>query len=227
MAVKTAEHILNTTRDLFNARGEGSVTASDVALELGISTGNLYYHFKGKEALHLALFAKMQREMLVLMGTAIQPPGLFTGDRSTSPIETSWLFLTVILEKMLEYRYLYESPRSVMAGFADIDRGFRRLLRMKQKVCGNIAAELIPLAGRDTDPQLSTVTNTMTLCMTCWLSYDPILNPEDAEMLLVHRGVLQILSHCAPYLGSEQRNFYNVCEQLYRQMVDEETHPLD
>ena len=227
MTVKTPEHILETTRSLFNARGESSVTASDVALELGISTGNLYYHFKGKEALHLALFAKMQREMVVLMGPAVQPPGLFTGDRSTTSIETSWLFLTVILEKMLKYRYLYENPRGVIARFADIDRGFRRLLRMKQKVCGNIAEELIPIAGRDTDPQLATVTNTMTLCMNCWLSYDPILNPQDPEALLVHRGVLQILSHCAPYLGNEQRNFYNICEQLYQQMVDEEATPLD
>ena len=227
MTVTTPEHILATARHLFNSRGEGSVTASDVALELGISTGNLYYHFKGKEALHLALFAKLQREMIVLMGPAVQPPGLFTTDRTTTAIETSWLFLTVVLEKMLEYRYLYDNPRGVMARFNDIDRGFRRLLKMKQKVCNNIAAELIPAQGALAHPQLSTVTDTMTLCMNCWLSYDPILNPQDAETLLVHRGVLQILSHCAPYLGSEQRNFYNVCEQLYRQMVDEETHPLD
>lgn len=203
------------------------MTASDVALELGISTGNLYYHFKGKEALHLTLFAKLQREMIVLMGPAVQPPGLFTPDRTTAPIETSWLFLTVVLEKMLEYRYVYDNPRGIMTRFDDVDRGFRRLLRMKQKVCNNIAAELIPASDSGAHPHLSTLTNTMTLCMNCWLSYDPILNPQDAETLLVHRGVLQILSHCAPYLGDEQRDFYDVCEQLYQQMINEEPGSLD
>lgn len=203
------------------------MTASDVALELGISTGNLYYHFKGKEALHLTLFAKLQREMIVLMGPAVQPPGLFTGDRTTTPIETSWLFLTVVLEKMLEYRYVYDNPRGIMTRFDDVDRGFRRLLRMKQKVCNNIAAELIPASDSGAHPHLSTLTNTMTLCMNCWLSYDPILNPQDAETLLVHRGVLQILSHCAPYLGDEQRDFYDVCEELYQQMINEEAGSLD
>ncbi|MDG1013375.1 MAG: TetR/AcrR family transcriptional regulator [Luminiphilus sp.] len=227
MTVKTSEHILDTTRYLFNTRGEGSVTASDVALELGISTGNLYYHFKGKEALHLALFAKLQREMIVLMGPAVQPPGLFTNDRATAPIETSWLFLTVVLEKMLEYRYVYDNPRGVMTRFDDVDRGFRRLLRMKQKVCNNIAEALIPASDSGAHQHLSTLTNTMTLCMNCWLSYDPLLNPQDAESLLVHRGVLQILSHCAPYLGDEQRDFYNVCEQLYQQMINEEAGSLD
>ena len=203
------------------------MTASDVALELGISTGNLYYHFKGKEALHLTLFAKLQREMIVLMGPAVQPPGLFTNDRTTAPIETSWLFLTVVLEKMLEYRYVYDNPRGVMTRFDDVDRGFRRLLRMKQKVCNNIAEALIPASDSGAHQHLSTLTNTMTLCMNCWLSYDPLLNPQDAESLLVHRGVLQILSHCAPYLGDEQRDFYNVCEQLYQQMINEEAGSLD
>ena len=114
-----------------------------------------------------------------------------------------------------------------MSRFDDIDRGFRRLLRMKQKVCNNIAEELVPASDRGAHPHLSTLTNTMTLCMNCWLSYDPILNPQDAETLSVHRGVLQILSHCAPYLGDEQRNFYNICEQLYQQMIDENAGSLD
>ena len=76
------------------------------------------------------------------------------------PIETSWLFLTVVLEKMLEYRYVYDNPRGVMTRFDDVDRGVRRLLRMKQKVCNNIAEALIPASDSGAHQHLSTLTNT-------------------------------------------------------------------
>lgn len=225
--VKTPEHILDTARQLFNEQGEARVAASDVALELGISPGNLYYHFKGKESIHLALFAEFQRDMIVLMGPVVQPPGLFTDDRHTADIETSWLFLTVLLEKMLHYRYVYDGARGLAKQFPDIKRGLRRLLRMKYKVCQHLAAQLVPGAEGQPHPRLGNLTEAMTLCLACWLTYDPILHPEDQEGLLVHRGVLQILAHCAPYLGAAQRDFFTDCEALYQQMIDESAASLD
>ena len=225
--MKTSEHILDTARRLFNERGEASVTASDIALELGISPGNLHYHFKGKASIHIAIFAQMQRELIVLMGPVVQAPGLFSGTRVTSDIEPSWLFLTVLLEKMFQYRYFYDSPKTLMVQFPEVARGFRRLLRMKHKSCSSIASQLVPGPGGLPHPRLPKLTEAMTLCLSCWLAYDPLVNPTDPDSLRTHRGVLQILSHCAPYLGDEQLDFYRDCEALYHQMIHAEVTALD
>ena len=47
--MKTPQKILLISLDLFNSQGEQNVTSVDIALELDISTGNLYYHYKNKE----------------------------------------------------------------------------------------------------------------------------------------------------------------------------------
>jgi AcrR family transcriptional regulator len=50
---RTAERILETTLCLFNRFGELNVTTTLIASQMGISPGNLYYHFPTKEELRM------------------------------------------------------------------------------------------------------------------------------------------------------------------------------
>jgi AcrR family transcriptional regulator len=54
--MKTRDRILATALQLFNAAGTGSVSTNHIADALGISPGNLYYHFRNKEEIIRALF---------------------------------------------------------------------------------------------------------------------------------------------------------------------------
>lgn len=51
--MKTRDRILECALHLFNQKGEPNVSTMEVANEMGISPGNLYYHFHGKEPLVL------------------------------------------------------------------------------------------------------------------------------------------------------------------------------
>jgi AcrR family transcriptional regulator len=55
----TKTRILDTALDLFNSRGTGNVTTNHVAEAMGISPGNLYYHFGNKAEIVRGLFARI------------------------------------------------------------------------------------------------------------------------------------------------------------------------
>ena len=127
--MKTAERILITATRLFNDLGERNVTASDIALELDISPGNLYYHYKGKDSILSAIFSRFYRDVASALATPILETGFLDED---DVVERSWLFLTVVMESMFATRFLYLNQNDLMYRYPDIDRGMRRLMSLKQ-----------------------------------------------------------------------------------------------
>lgn len=57
---KRREEILKTALSLFNEQGTAAVSTNHIAAELGISVGNLYWHFGDKEAIVRALFQELR-----------------------------------------------------------------------------------------------------------------------------------------------------------------------
>jgi AcrR family transcriptional regulator len=57
--MNTRDKIIDTALQLFNAQGTGAVSTNHIAATAGISPGNLYYHFRNKEDIILAIFEQM------------------------------------------------------------------------------------------------------------------------------------------------------------------------
>jgi len=60
--IDTKEKILNQALLLFNAKGFENVTVREIAKEMGISHGNLCYHYATKEEVIYALYQKIVAE---------------------------------------------------------------------------------------------------------------------------------------------------------------------
>jgi AcrR family transcriptional regulator len=73
-APKTRDRVLESSLELFNARGVSNVTTAEIARTVGINEGNLYYYFQKKEQLVTALFDAFEAEIRVTAAGELTDP---------------------------------------------------------------------------------------------------------------------------------------------------------
>ena len=101
--MKTRDRILETSLAIFNAEGEAHTTTIDIANEMDISPGNLYYHFKGKDQIIAELFQQYELALGSTLTAPIEQP--LSSEKGT--VENNWYYLYVVMEEMYQYRFLY------------------------------------------------------------------------------------------------------------------------
>jgi AcrR family transcriptional regulator len=96
--MKTRDRILDATLGLFNERGTAAVSTNHIAEALGISPGNLYYHFRNKEEIVRALFERLFAAWDTLFAPPVgRPPQLADLRR----------LVRANFELLAQYRFVY------------------------------------------------------------------------------------------------------------------------
>ncbi len=94
----TRDRILEACRVLFNERGPNDVTTAEIAQVVGISEGNLHYHFRRKEQIVVALFEMFE----TALDRVAEPDGEI--ERRPDPQR---VYLAGWFNLMWEWRFLY------------------------------------------------------------------------------------------------------------------------
>jgi AcrR family transcriptional regulator len=216
--MKTRDRILHTSLALFNDEGEADTTTIDIANELDISPGNLYYHFKGKDQIIAELFQQYEHALSHTLTAPIEQP--LSADRGN--VEDNWYYLYVVMEEMYQYRFLYHNLDNILQRYPDIRRGFTRIIQLKRAALYAICQTLLEQAVIDArDQQLLGLVDNMTLNLTFWFNYSQLLHNKRPPQVTIHQGVLQLLTMVAPYLGDEELSFYRDCETIYASMLQD------
>jgi len=215
--MKTRDRILHTSLQLFNEEGEEQTTTVDIANEMDISPGNLYYHFKGKDQIIAEIFHQYEVALSGTLTAPIERPLSSPGN-----VEENWYYLYVVLEEMYQYRFFYHNLDNILQRYPEIRRHFKRLIQLKRATLYAICQTLIQQSVIDTgEQQLLGLVDNRTLNLTFWLSYDQLLHDQRDPSVSIHQGVLQLLTMVAPYLGDDQLSFYRDCEAIYASMLEE------
>ncbi len=209
--MKTRDRILHTSLLLFNEEGEAKTTTVDIANELDISPGNLYYHFKGKDVIIAELFGQFEQGLSEILSVPIE---------SSLSVEDNWFYLYVVFEEMYNYRFLYRNLSNLLDRYPELKRRFRRLLKLKRAAIHAVWSTLHreSAVAMDED-QVDALVDNMVLLLNYWLNYDHLLHEDRQPALIIHQGVYQLMSMLAPYLGAEDRDFYSQVRDIYHNII--------
>lgn len=212
--MKTRDRILVTSLELFNLEGEAHTTTIDIANEMDISPGNLYYHFKGKDDIIAELFLQFETALSQTLHAPIEKPLA----EDTQNIEDNWYYLYVVLEDMYHYRFFYLNLEDISQRYPDIRRHFKRLIQLKQNALRSICESLTShsVINIESD-QLQGLVNNLSLTLTYWLPWQHLSSDYDHPEVVIHQGVLQLMTMIAPYLGDDDHLvFFADCQRMYQ-----------
>ncbi|WP_250658201.1 TetR/AcrR family transcriptional regulator [Alkalimarinus coralli] len=203
--MKTRERILHTTLELFNECGEPNVTTLQIADEMDISPGNLYYHFKNKTEILSELFNWYEREIAEILDVP----------ESSLSVEDQWLFLHLIFEVIARYRFLYQDLVNVMSRHEKLAGKFKKIMAKKKnasrQVCQNLAQQGILKAS---EQEIDALCKSIVLTATYWVSFSMVMDGEQSDETL-NQGVYQVMTLVLPYLREEERAILREMGEAY------------
>lgn len=193
---RTRERILETSLDLFNRFGEPHITTADIANEMGISPGNLYYHFRNKDEIIGELYADFEARILPLFPERIP-------DRAD--VEDLWMLLHLLFERMSTHRFLYRDLVDLTTRYPRIGMRFARLLAGGESALRAIFGAMEASGTLRADPaEMAILARNAMLAATHSMAYERLRRPAAGDPDL-GRAAYHVLGLIAPYLVGDAR----------------------
>ncbi len=190
---KTKDTILRTSLGLFNNEGEHAVSSVDIASVIGISPGNLYYHYKGKEPIIAALFEDFEVELRQVLNAPINEP---------LALQDNWVFLYIIFEEIWDFRFFYRNPAEIVMRVPELKGPFSRLLALKERTAFSLLSDLEE-SGHLTfgEGEKAALSARLAQHFTFWIQYHELRDGFESlpTKALIDRGVYMSLSMITPY----------------------------
>ena len=191
--MKTRNKIIQASIALFNEQGERNVTTNHIAAHLGISPGNLYYHFRNKEDIILSIYEEYARNLL-----------LDTFPKVTSeikPLDAIILYMDAVFQMLLKFRFFYsnlpvllDKNPSLREKYVEVQHSIAE--RVSQLLISLRSAEIIDFE----DEELADIVSILRIINTFWVSFYQTQNIDnEINDSVFYQGVLKILVILKPY----------------------------
>ena len=203
----TRERILETSLRLFNDEGAAAVSAHGIAAELGISPGNLHYHFKTKQAIVERLFRRFEDRLVPCIDAAA----------AATALDDLWLSLHLTFEAVSEYRFVYRDSGYLLNEFPALEARSHALtarnLIAAEALCAGLAeAGVIDASAED----VQMLALQLVFTTTCWFTFKRLTpRPTTGRHADAALAAYYALTLLAPYVVGEARDYLNYLRAKY------------
>ena len=189
--MKTRDRIIHSALALFNEQGEPNVTTNHIAADLGISPGNLYYHFRNKEEIIHSIFDQYALDLT----TSFQPETSADTDQ-----QRLLAYLDATFQLMWRYRFFYANLPDILRRDAVLQDKY---LTAQQALKANLVVTLTQFRATGwldmDDDGIESLCDNLKLVASSWIFYQSAQAPQaKITPTVIYQGVLQILSMVLP-----------------------------
>ena len=196
--LSTRERIVQASLELFNTHGERSVTTNHIASHLGISPGNLYYHFRNKQVIIAELFGAYEQQVRGFLQVPTER-GLTLEDKAS--------YLKALLDAMWRFRFLHRDLEHLLESDEQLAERYRlfsaqTLANTRQIYQGFVDAGILRMNAR----QVEMLSLNAWILATSWVRYLCTTSPSPSfDEAQLQRGLYQVLALEEGYLSDEAR----------------------
>jgi AcrR family transcriptional regulator len=206
-ATSTRDRILEASLRLFNDEGVAAVSTHRIAAELGISPGNLHYHFRTKQAIVERLFMRFEIDLAPCIDAAAE----------VTALDDLWLSLHLTFEAVSAYRFIYRDIGYLLNEFPAFGpRGHaltQRNLLAARALCAGLAAAGTIVASAD---EVEMLALQIVFATACWFTFKQLFpRPSPARHAEAALAAHYTLSLLTPYVVGEARDYLNYLRAKY------------
>lgn len=210
--MKTRDKILLAALELFNDRGERTVTTNHIAADLGISPGNLYYHFRNKADIIYEIFLEYEK----LVDHYLQIPG--------RPLTTEDLvfYLESVFDGLWSYRFFHRDLESLLDSDLRLRRDYRDFTRRCLDAIHRILRGLCEggVIREQPDELVEAMSLNVWLVVTNWMAFLKTAHVGEDDSAITReqlkQGIYQVLTLEMPYLTDEYVEPVTALRERYR-----------
>ena len=209
-AGNTRDRILQVALDSFNRQGERNVSTNHIAADLGISPGNLYYHFRNKADIVYQLFLRYE---------SLVDGYLKVRNGNALAIDDLVFYLESVVDGLWRFRFLHRELEFLLESDDRLRQEYRAftarcLVAIETILQGLIRGRVLQSLPDELRQALAlniwlVITNWMAFLKTAHESREPVL-PE------VRQGLYQVLTLHLPYLDQAHRDEVLALRDRYR-----------
>ena len=190
---ETQKSILDKAVELFNEHGSSNISANRIAAECGISKGNLYYHFKNKEAIVATIYDRMAAEIRNDWSDDLADP---TANHMREMFERQ-------LSMIWRHRFFYREMMALLAADDALRTRFSHDRRQRSEVVLDFFKALIKndvLLGPNNPKTLRSLVTLSWILSDNWINYIAV-DRRDIYPDFIRDGYELIIDLFRPYLS--------------------------
>lgn len=206
--VKTRDRIKTTALGLFNNEGERSVHASDIAAVMGISPGNLHYHFSSKRLIIESLFEDFETEIRQVLSAPVNQP---------LALDDNWVFLYIIFEEIWDFRFFYRNMADILETTSSLGAPLARILALKHRTFVAMMDRLEADGHLEFRPdEKEALAERLVMHFTYWLQYHNLRYPAAKAKTIINHGVYSALVQIVPYWSAGRDGFADLLSDFLK-----------